>query len=157
MAKKAKGARGKPTPKKKKKAAARKQTTRDVTRRSRAPKPQRPKTPPLPGMEHMAADRELDQICSGIADELHAINESSETLKGLKANGLQALKKKGRAVYVGHGVRIMRVAGDEKLAAKLVKGEAQNEEAEDGDDLDNGEGDDEPDADGDLQQDDAPL
>ena len=156
MAKKRKawGAGLKKTAKPAGKTRARKQTTRQVARildagpvRRRSVPPTRPKTPILPGMENMVADRELDTLCSAIADNLHIINEASETLKGLKFNGVQALRKKGRTVYKSHGVEIVRVPGEEKLRTRLVKGEgAANDEhgtigAGELDNLDNGEGD----------------
>lgn len=125
-----------------KKARGRKQTRQQIARVLKGPLRRRPRTPPLPGMEGIVADRELDALCSAIADNLHLVNEAAETLKGLKSNGLSALKRKNRTVYKGHGVEIVRVPGDEKLRARLVRTDAADagEAAEEDQDLDNGAG-----------------
>src|SRR3990167_3609318 len=131
MAKKA--TRAKPKKVQKKKAADRKPARQTSARRPST----RPKTPILPGMEDAVQDRELDSICSAIADNMHAINEAADTMKGLKGNGLSALRKKNRTVYKAHGVEIVRVPGDERLLARLVKSDG-GDTGEDDADLDNG-------------------
>lgn len=108
--------------------------TKGPVRRRGMIKP-RPQTPALPGLEGMVHDRELDSICSGIADNMHAINEAHTNIKGLDSNGLSVLRKKGRTMYRAHGVEIVRVPGDEKLRKRLVKGEGEAE-ADTTDDLD---------------------
>lgn len=127
-----------------KKTTARKQSRKAVERvLTTGPIRRRPKTPVLPGMEGMVQDQELDSICSAIADNMHIANEADETLKGLKGNGLSALRKKNRTVYKAHGVEIVRVPGDEKLRTRLVKGDGADtgEGGDDGAevDLDNGD------------------
>lgn len=152
-----KRAAAKKPPARKKGPAARKQTRRQVSkvldagpiRKPKAPPtpPTRVKDRPLPGLEDVRTySAALLRIMDSMADHMERVNSDQQTLKGLRQNALEQMKRDNKTVAKAHGIELVRVPGEEKVRARLVAGEGASDEAEDTenetDDLDNGEGED---------------
>ena len=93
----------------------------------------RPKTPPLPGMEDLGAIPSLDRVCSSLADLRHDLNEIRGNEKEEMVTALREMRKANRQAYKAHGIELVRVAGDEKVRVRLVKGEGAADVEEEGD------------------------
>lgn len=100
----------------------------------------RPKTLPRPGMEDLGAVQSLDRVCSTLADIRHDLNELRGTEKEEIVTALREMRKANRQAYKSHGIELVRVAGDEKVRVRLVKGEGAAD-VEDEPDTDTGDGD----------------
>lgn len=111
-----------PAPKKGKPRAAKKAASKPKAKKAekKPKKPARKSQPTLPGMSHVRYN-DLDDICEALAASMKKSNRIAEDIAGYKQAGLDGLKKHDITTYKYAGVAIVRVPGDEKLSARLIK------------------------------------
>lgn len=127
MAKKKTSQKGAP------KRRATKQTKREAERVLRkGPIRRTPRSQPLPGMED-ARIGALDDIAHSIADVREQKNKLANEEKQLLATALKLLREHKRTIWKHNGVELVLVPGEEKVRARLVKGEARDDEDDQGD------------------------
>lgn len=106
------------------KPAPKRQSRKEIKRvLSGVVRSRRPQTPPLPGLEDLGLIPALDRVCGTLADIRHELNELRGQEKEEVVTALRELRKASRTAYKSHGIELVRVAGDEKVRVRLVKGE----------------------------------